>query len=583
MKMYTRENFQSLASPAICVVLDYYDETKQISGDIPRFGWNNVHMCQLLGEGAFSNVFLAEQNNNQQYALKCLNPKKIQTTPHFMTAVFDLSYEAKLLSTLKHKHIIELRGVSNEGLSVAYKSKENQGGYFILMQVLHETLKDRINKWKKESSTLRSLSRTLSGGRGGLSRTLSGTGSKLKPRSSLSRPPGASRRQQTLRDPPTIPPSALSKQEARRDSPLSSSARTLDNSWRRPLILPFLGRRDSPLSSSARTLDSSWRRSLTSKDAKLSAKMRARIKSVALPIASAMEYLHSQQIVLRDLKPANIGFDEEGQVRLYDFGMARPLAECKSREIVGTIRYMAPEIMEGRAYGLHSDIYSFGVLLWELCALIVPFEEFTTFEQFSEEVGANKVRPPINKIPCDKSRQLLQDCWDSDSDQRPKFEQIGLRLSDILTCDDEDDNQNYDDEPTELTSRKGRRKGSRLAKGIKSLDDDFPMKPQSCSFGSSGVNTEKPGAEAEEVSSTEKACNEDILTRSLRIGERKADSLDKSHRTAEVDVAVPKRPQSFWFGRRGGSSLNILGYGAEAPAISKTEKTCSETFLTRIV
>jgi serine/threonine protein kinase len=97
-------------------------------------------------------------------------------------------------------------------------------------------------------------------------------------------------------------------------------------------------------------------------------KMYSRIKTVAKGVASGLKYLHDCQIVLRDLKPANIGFNKEGQVRLFDFGMAQNLLkqDPSDDDMCGTPRYMALEIMTGKG-GDHclkqANIYSFGVTL----------------------------------------------------------------------------------------------------------------------------------------------------------------------------------------------------------------------------
>jgi len=119
---------------------------------------------------------------------------------------------------------------------------------------------------------------------------------------------------------------------------------------------------------------------------------------------------------------------------LFDFGMARYVDECKPGELIGTFRYMAPEIMQGEVYGFHSDVYSFGILLWEICTCCLPFEELKrpSVAQFADEVAYNDVRPPLEKIPCGATRQLIKECWDPEYINRPSFEQICNRLPGIL-------------------------------------------------------------------------------------------------------------------------------------------------------
>ncbi len=157
--------------------------------------------------------------------------------------------------------------------------------------------------------------------------------------------------------------------------------------------------------------------------------MYSRIETVAKGVASGLKYLHDRQIVLRDLKPANIGFDEEGQVCLFDFGMARNLLKQgpSDDEMCGTPRYMAPEIMTGKG-GDHclkqADIYSFGVLLFELCSLQTPFTHCTSFEQCQEEVSTFCFRPSIKSLPSISTQELIEACWSQEPALRPSFEQI---------------------------------------------------------------------------------------------------------------------------------------------------------------
>jgi len=202
--------------------------------------------------------------------------------------------------------------------------------------------------------------------------------------------------------------------------------------------------------------------------------MYNRIENIAFGIAEGMEYLHSQQIVLRDLKPSNIGFDFETgtQIRLFDFGMARRVTECVSDEICGSPKYMAPEVMSGKGYSHKVDAYSFGVVLYEICSLHAPYadnywnkeirvhnrknsrwsklkkfgtknksckskqvEKAELLEDFFSHVVENQLRPfdDLNSIiPCLKIRALIHDCWSNDPDDRPPFTEILSRLEIIF-------------------------------------------------------------------------------------------------------------------------------------------------------
>lgn len=94
-------------------------------------------------------------------------------------------------------------------------------------------------------------------------------------------------------------------------------------------------------------------------------------------VANAIQYMHSKRIIHRDIKSANVGFDVRGDLKLFDFGLSRLLPNvpadedeegyCMSR--VGTKFYIAPEVQEKKPYSLPADVFSFGVLFWELASL----------------------------------------------------------------------------------------------------------------------------------------------------------------------------------------------------------------------
>jgi serine/threonine protein kinase len=351
-------SFQQVATPEACFTLEEYDH---VGENVPnKLGWEDIQTLSVLGSGAHSKVVLVvdEQRLHHRYALKCLDPTKLLTPSDFCFAAEDLAMEADLLSKLNHKNIVQLRGVSRSSVSDSYFHAANTNyndnrneGYFILLDVLEETLHDRIQRWRRDI-----------------------------------------KQQQIHKS------SALCK--------IFGFGKSNNNNKTQTIVNHQLGR----------------------------------IETVAIGVADAMKYLHDNNIVVRDLKSKNVGFDKEANVRLFDFGMARDVDDCQPGELCGTLRYMAPEVLRGEACGLYSDVYSFGLLLWEVLSLRVPYyydgglKRSSDALKFIQQVAHTHARPPLDSkmIPCESTRRLIQDCWDLDYLKRPTFQHICARLRNIV-------------------------------------------------------------------------------------------------------------------------------------------------------
>jgi NIMA (never in mitosis gene a)-related kinase len=120
-------------------------------------------------------------------------------------------------------------------------------------------------------------------------------------------------------------------------------------------------------------------------------------------ICLSIKHIHDKKILHRDLKSQNIFLTENGMIKLGDFGIAKCL-ECtwqKAMTIVGTPYYLSPEIVNNKPYSFKSDIWSLGVLLYEISALKMPFDA-TSLPMLSLKI----IKGLYNPLPLNFSKDL---------------------------------------------------------------------------------------------------------------------------------------------------------------------------------
>ncbi|MHB1845213.1 MAG: serine/threonine-protein kinase [Deltaproteobacteria bacterium] len=164
-----------------------------------------------------------------------------------------------------------------------------------------------------------------------------------------------------------------------------------DSAERDPRIAP----RDAPVHDAAREAAPPPDLALLNRPERI-----ARLKDAAQQLARALAFIHARGLVHRDVKPANVLVTEDRHVKLMDFGLAKFLAAESAvtdvRRIVGTYRYMAPEQALGEKLDGRADLYSLGVMLYELLAGRPPYDAQTAQELWQKVMETEP--PPLGAV-----------------------------------------------------------------------------------------------------------------------------------------------------------------------------------------
>ena len=152
--------------------------------------------------------------------------------------------------------------------------------------------------------------------------------------------------------------------------------------------------------------------------------------------ASALEFLHSKNIVHRDIAARNFLLASPFIVYLSDFGLSRLLqtsdSSQKTQSSIGPIRWMAPESIFQGTYSSRSDSYMYAMFLYEVLFRCVPFSETSNVLDVSELVAAGE-RPPILDPNLDSAyMEVFEKCWSSDPSERLSMSDISKRFNDLF-------------------------------------------------------------------------------------------------------------------------------------------------------
>jgi len=149
---------------------------------------------------------------------------------------------------------------------------------------------------------------------------------------------------------------------------------------------------------------------------------------IGIDACRGLDYAHGQELVHRDITPANLLFGTDNRLRIADFGLAKALAESgwtePGKELVGTARYASPEQAQGLRLTPASDVYSLGLVLVEALSGSVPFSADTLLGTLTARVESDV---PIPDVP-EKLADVLRSMTQRDPEQRPTSNQAGIAL-----------------------------------------------------------------------------------------------------------------------------------------------------------
>jgi len=349
-----------------------------------------------------------KRKTKQPLVVKFLRSTLYENHGMFAASAADLIKEGNILSTLNHRNVIGLRGVSSSRGIDAYLNGYHDSFYLVLER-LETTLSGRILEWKARHKELYQEDEmcyniNLAMVKKGHSRTNAGMDKFLKKLSKLRVKSSSSNRSRES----DLTLSTISDSE-------DSSSRDYDDDT----SLIVFGKESKKLEIESLRMEL----------------LDERI-DVTLQLADALAYLHQHNVLHRDLKPDNIGFDREGVIKVFDFDIARvaptSTTEAPNNEDelfhmtqkVGSPRYMSPECALREPYNKKTDVYTYGLLFHEIMTLEKPYEDIDD-EEHEECVFYEGVRPHIIDMQLPKRVKItIAKTWSVNIEKRPTMKTV---------------------------------------------------------------------------------------------------------------------------------------------------------------
>jgi serine/threonine protein kinase len=131
---------------------------------------------------------------------------------------------------------------------------------------------------------------------------------------------------------------------------------------------------------------------------------------ITLDIVNGMAYLHSRDAIHHDLKPSNILLTRDHCTKIADFGMSVANAGQELTAETGTYCYMAPKVIRHESYSSNTNVYSFGIVLWQLITCDIPFATMAPIQAAFAVVEGRWPEIPPATPP--RLQEIITSCWD---------------------------------------------------------------------------------------------------------------------------------------------------------------------------
>ena len=151
-------------------------------------------------------------------------------------------------------------------------------------------------------------------------------------------------------------------------------------------------------------------------------------QNITIGMIKGLDYLHSMNIIHRDLKPANILIGENNEAKISDFGLSTFACEKELDVIMGSFKWMSPERFLEKKYGKESDIYSMGIIMWQIYEEDEPFKEYDIIDDLKTAVCERNERPVFISTP-EFMRDIIELCWNKKCEKRLSTREIIHKLS----------------------------------------------------------------------------------------------------------------------------------------------------------